>query len=90
MPAPNHQIARPRKRDSLKPFYSYVEIGGTRVVVGKPGSFVNGVNEMRTIMLGIPPFGIQRGSNYRQPIVWTERPIGLSLEISIRVLAYGA
>lgn len=56
--APYHQIARPRKRDSLKPFYSYVEIRGTRVVVGKPGLFVNGVNQMRTVMLGIPPFGI--------------------------------
>ena len=44
VPAPNHEIAGLRLRDSLKLFDSDVEIGGTRVGVGKTSSFVDGVN----------------------------------------------
>jgi hypothetical protein len=41
VPAPHHQIAELRPRDSLKPFHSNVEIGGTRVGVREASSFVD-------------------------------------------------
>jgi hypothetical protein len=41
VPAPNHQIAGLRPRDSLKPFDPNVEIGGTRVGVREASSFID-------------------------------------------------
>ena len=44
MPAPYHEIAGLRPRDSLKSFDPSVEIGGTRVGVSEASSFVDCMN----------------------------------------------
>jgi len=50
VPAPHHQIARPGVRDALEAFNSSVEIVGIRVGIGESRSFVNRVNQVRTVV----------------------------------------
>ena len=64
MPAPHHEIAGLRSHDSLKPFDSNIEIGRTRVGVSEASSFVDSMNEMRTVALRRwMGFGIERRRN---------------------------
>ena len=76
---PNDQIAGFGLVDSLKSFYSGIEIPGTRVGIGESGFFVNGMDQVRTVTAGMAAhFRIECSSNHRQTIVLTECPIAVS------------
>ncbi len=91
VPVPHHQITRLRLRDLLKAFDSEIEIGGTGIGISKARSFVDGMNQMRTITHGaLTNFRIKRGRDYRQTIVLAQGPIGLWCITPSRVWSYGA
>ena len=87
VPAPHYQIAGPGVRDALEAFYSSVEIVGIRIGIGEARSFVNRVNQVRTVVARISAhFGIERGRDHCQPIVWSQCPVSFWAMIPARGL----
>ena len=62
MSAPHYQIAGLRVPDAPKAFHPIVEIARVRIGIRKACSFVNGMNQVGTVVAGISTyFGIERG-----------------------------
>jgi hypothetical protein len=58
--SPDHQISRLGPLDSLKPLGTNVELRRGSIPIGEASLLINGMNEMRTIALGMTESRIKR------------------------------
>jgi hypothetical protein len=85
MPVPHDQIAGLGVGDALKAFDSGVEIVGIRVGIGESRAFINGVNQVRAIVLRVSRhLGIERRGDHGEAIVWSQGVVGFSGVIPAR------
>jgi hypothetical protein len=85
MPVPHDQIAGLGVGDALKAFDSGVEIVGVRVGVGEARAFVNGVDQVRAIVLRVSRnLRIERRRNHAQTVVWSQGAIRFSRGVPTR------
>src|SRR6266446_11011894 len=73
--APHHQIASLRMIHALKFMGPGIEIRGGCVTVRKPGTSIDGVNQMGTVRLVVQmDVGVQRCRNHGQPVICGQSP----------------
>ena len=91
MSAPHYQIRGLRPRYSLKSFDPVIEIVRAGIRIGKTGTLVDRVHQVRAIMLcGAPRFGIERRGNDGQTIVPAQYPHDFAPNAAVFVLLNGA
>ena len=77
MAVPHDQIAGLGVGDALKAFDPGVEIVGVRVGIGESRAFVNGVNQVRAVVLRVSRhLGIERRGDHGEAIVWSQGAVG--------------
>src|SRR5579863_7658371 len=70
MPMPCDQVARCRTRHSLECRHSVIDVIGTRIGIREAGTLVNGLYQVRAIMLGVAQMlRIECSGDHRQSIV---------------------
>ena len=85
MPVPHDQIAGLGVGDALKAFDPGVEIVGVRVGIGESRAFVNGVNQVRAVVLRVSRhLRIERRGNHAHTIVWSQGAIRFSRGVPTR------
>src|SRR5271165_4326828 len=86
VPVPYDYIAWLRIGNAAKAFDPVIQIVGGRISIGEAGFFVDGVNQMRTIVTGVPAeFGIESGRDHGKAVVGSDGWLRFHPSIPARV-----
>ena len=73
MPFPDDQVTRLRMGHPAKTSGAAIKIARVRVAIVKACTLINGVHKVRAIVFANPVVpGVQRGSDYREAVIFTE------------------